>query len=79
MLDEEVHLPGELLHIERNAVGKVLRRLELRAALLDRGDESHGLAVEGGVFPGRRGAEMGLQRDVAEILQCEDAEIFRVP
>ena len=79
VLREEVELPRQLLDVERDAVGQVLRRGELRAAPLQRRDQRHRLAVEGGVIRRARGAEVRLERDVAEILQREHAEIVRVP
>ena len=49
-----------------------------RAAALQRRDERHGLAVERGVLGRRGGAEMRLQRHVAEILERQHAEIVGV-
>ncbi len=48
------------------------------AALQSR-DERHRLAIERRVLGGRRGAEVRLQRDVAEILEREHAEVVGVP
>ena len=47
---------------------------ELRAAPLQQLDERDRLPVERRVLGRRRGAEMRLQRDVAEILERENAE-----
>jgi hypothetical protein len=78
VLGEEVELPRQLLDVERNAVGQVLRRLELGAAPLQRRNQGDRLAVESGMFRRARGAQVRLQRDVAEILQREHAEIVGV-
>ena len=78
VLDEEVQLPRQLLDVERDAVGQVVRRRELRAAPLQRGDERDRLAVERRVLGRRRRAEVRLQRDVAEILQRQHAELVGV-
>ena len=74
VLREEVELPRELLDVERDAVGDVAVRVDLGAAALQQVDERDGLPVERRVLGGRRRAEMGLQRDVAEILERENAE-----
>ena len=58
--------------------GRYASDCELRAAPLQQLDERDRLAVERGVLGRRRGAEVRLQRDVAEILQREDAELVRV-
>ena len=79
MLDEELHLPGELLDVERNPVGQVLGRLELGAAVLNRGDQGDGLPVEVRVLRGSGRAEMGLERDVAEVLEREHADVVGMP
>ena len=74
VLDEEIHLPRQLLDVEGDAVGDVSRRRELRAAPLQRVDQRDRLAIERRVFRPRRRAEMRLQRHIAEILQRDDAE-----
>ena len=79
MLREEVELPRQLLDVERDAVGQVLGRRELLAALLQRRDQRDRLAVERRVLRRARGAQVRLQRDVAEILQREHAEVVGVP
>ena len=78
VLGEEVHLPRQLLDVEGDAVGQVVRARQLGAALLQRGDERDRLPVERGVLGRRRGAEVRLQRHVPEILEREDAEIAGV-
>ena len=78
VLDEEVELPGQLLDVEGDAVGQVLGRRELGAAALQRRDERHRLPVERRVLRRRRRAEVRLQRDVAEILEREHAEVVGV-
>ena len=55
-------------------VRDVAVRTELRAAPLQQLDERDRLAVERRVLGRRRRAEVRLQRDVAEILQRDDAE-----
>ncbi len=79
MLREEVHLPRQLLDVEGDAVREVGRALELGAATLQRRDQSDGLSIAGGVLGWRHGAEVSLQRDVAEVLEGEDPEIAGMP
>ena len=78
VLHEEVHLPGQLLHVERDAVRDERGAREFLAAPLHRVDEADGLPVERRVRRGRAGAHVRLQRDVAQILEREDAEIVGV-
>ena len=78
MLDEELELPRQLLDVERDAVRRIVVRPQRLAALLHAGDERHGLAIERGVLGGGRRAEVRLQRDVAEILEAEHAELVGV-
>ena len=78
-LREEVELPGQLLDVERDAVRQVrVATRSSRAAALQQLDERHRLPVERRVLGRRRRAEVRLQRDVAEILQREDAELVGV-
>ena len=49
-----------------------------RSAPLQQLQEFHGVLVEGVVLDRLRHAQVRLQRDVAEILQDEDAEVVRV-
>ena len=72
--EEEVQLPGQLLDVEGDAVGQVGRRRQRGAARLHRDDVRDRLAVERGVRLERLRAEVRLQRDVAEVLQRQDAE-----
>ena len=74
-LGEAFQIADDLLDVEGDAVRDVLRVAQVRAAPLQRVDEPHGLTVERRVFLRRRGAEVRLQRDVAQILQRQDAEI----
>ena len=46
VLDEEVHLPRQLLDVEGNPVGQVVARLEFSAAPLQRRDQRDRLPVE---------------------------------
>ena len=78
MLHEEIQLPHQLVAIERDAVGDELRRFQLGAFPLHPEDELDRLPVERVVLGGLRHAEMRLQRDVAEILEDQDAEVVRV-
>ena len=78
MLDEEVHLPRQLRHVEGDAVREVLRVGQLPAAPLEHVDEGHRLAVQRRVPRRGRRAEVRLQCDVAEIFEREHAEIVRV-
>ena len=85
MADEKVQLPRELLDVERDAVGQVTVRrrgsrvgVEFGAAALQQLDERHGPPIERGMLGRRRRAQMRLQRDVAEILQRQDAERIRM-
>ena len=60
-------------------VRQIAIRVELRAAPLQQLDQGHRLAIQRRVL-GRGGrADMRLQRDVAEILQREDAELVGCP
>jgi hypothetical protein len=77
VLREELQLPEQLLDVEGDAVRRVVARREFRAAALHDLDERDGLPIEAAVLGGRRGAEMRLQRDVAEIVQHEDPQIAR--
>ena len=70
MLDEEIHLPRQLLDVEGDAGTAGTRRTQLRAAFLQRGDERDGLPIERGVLRRCGRAEMRLQRDVAKIFQA---------
>ena len=79
MLDEEVQLPGQLLDIERDSIRKVCRALQFRPAPLKRRDQADGLSIERRVFGSRRGAEVGLERHVAEILERQHANVVGVP
>ncbi len=74
VLDEVLELPRELLDIERHTVGQVLIGLQLGAAALQPIDQRDGLQVERRVLRERCGAQMSLERDVAEILQHYDAK-----
>ena len=78
MLDEEVHLPRQLLDVEGDLRGAVGRRQQLLAPRLQHADERHGLAIQRFVLGQRAGAKVRLQRDVAEILEREDAERVRM-
>src|SRR5262249_57496429 len=75
---EEVELPGQLFDIEGCLVGKVHLRCELCSAALQQLDERHRLAVERRVFSWRRCTQMRLKRNVAEILEGENAQLIRV-
>ena len=74
MADEEVELPRELLDVERDAVGQMRVGGELGAAPLQQLDQRDRLAIERRVLARRRGAQMRLQRHVAQILLRDDAE-----
>ena len=78
VLQEEIELPRELLDVERDAVGQIRRRRQLRAAPLQRRDQRDRLAIERRVRRRRRRAQVRLQRDVAEILQRQDAQLVDV-
>ncbi len=73
VLDEEVHLPHQLVAIERDSVGDELVRLQLGASALHPEHELDCLRVERVVFGGLR--EMRLERHIAEVFQNEDAEV----
>ena len=77
VLEEELHLPSELRLVEGDAVREVDVRVELRAAMLQRRDEPHRFAIQLAVFFRTGEPEMGLQRDVAEILEQQQPEIRR--
>ena len=75
VLREEVHLPGQLLDVERDAVGQVVGRLELGAAALHGRDQPDRLPIQRRVLRRRRRAEVRLQRHVAQILEREHADV----
>ena len=77
VLEEELHLPSELGLVEGDAVRQVDVRREFRAAMLQRGNEPHRFAIQLAVFLRTGEAEVGLQRDVAEILEQQQPEIRR--
>jgi hypothetical protein len=47
VLDEEIHFPGQLLHVEAHPVGQVLRIGKLASTPLNRVDVGDRLAVQG--------------------------------
>ena len=78
MLDEEVELPGQLLDVEGDPIGQVPIGLQLGAAPLQQRDERDGVPVQRRVLGRRRGSQMCLQRDVAQIFERHDAVGIRV-
>ena len=62
-------------YVERDRVRHVPIRRQILAAPLQLLDERDRLPVQRRVLGGRRGAQVRLQRDVAEILQRENAEL----
>ena len=75
MLHEEIQLPHQLVAIERDSVGDVFGRSQLRAFPLHAENELDRLPVQRIVFGRLSHAEVRLQGDVAEILQDEDAKV----
>ena len=67
-------VPRQLLDVEGDAIRRAVLGGQLGAALLQDGDELDRLAVQGPVLVGRRQAEVGLQRDVTEVVEADQAE-----
>ena len=75
MLDEKIHLPGELLDIERNRVPDVPGILQFTPAPLHRFDEPDRLPIERRMRRRGRRTDMGLQCDVTEIIEGQHAVV----
>src|SRR5207244_1825804 len=79
MFDEELELPRQLVHVEGDRIGRITIGFELAASPLEPLDERDGLAVQRLVLRARRGAQVRLERDVAQILLRHDPELIGVP
>ncbi len=78
MFYEKIQLPHQLVSIERNAERDVFGRLQLRAFPLHPEHELNRLLVERVVLGRLRHAQMGLEGDVAQIFEDENAEVVRM-
>ena len=74
MAGEEVELPRQLLDVEGDPIRQVAVARSSAPRRCSSSMSATASPVERRVLDRRRGAEMRLQRDVAEILECDDAD-----
>ena len=72
---EELEFPQQLVDVKCDAIRRIRRRRQLGAPSLQGFDQAHRVAIEAAVFLRRGRAEVRLQRDVAEVLQQQDAKV----